>query len=65
MHDARAQHQSQGWVATCRTCRWMGADHRSPEPAAREAQMHRHQQRQPWSLESVEPWNGRRPVDSA
>jgi hypothetical protein len=34
-----------------------GADYRSPEPAAQEAKMHRHSQRQPWSLETVEPWS--------
>jgi hypothetical protein len=55
-HAAKAEHQSQGWVAVCADCRWMGADHKNPEPAAEEARMHRHSQRHPWSLEKIEPW---------
>jgi hypothetical protein len=66
MHDASAEKMSQGWVASCRNCGWLGADYQSSGPAAEEARQHRHQQRQPWSLETVEPWDpGRHPFDPA
>jgi hypothetical protein len=57
MHTARAERQSQGWVAECDDCRWMGADHKRPEPDAEEARMHRHQQRPAWSLDRIVPWS--------
>jgi hypothetical protein len=41
------------WVAACETCGWMGADHRTEEPATREALEH---ERDPVQPELV-PWS--------
>ena len=60
-HTAKAEHWSQGWIAVCQNCNWLGADHREPGPAAEEARMHRHSRRRPWQLEKVEPWSPSKP----
>jgi hypothetical protein len=59
-HAAKAERMSQGWVAVCSTCNWLGGDHRTPGPAAAEARQHRHGKRQPWTLHEVVPWSPRR-----
>jgi hypothetical protein len=57
MHTARAEKWDQGWLGVCQDCNWLGSDHQTAGPAAREAREHRHSQSPPWTIEgSVEAW---------